>query len=166
MKELRAEEFNKNPFQLIGREWMLVTAKKRDKINTMTASWGGLGIMWDKKVAFIAIRPSRYTKEFIDSANTLSLTFYEKEYKKQLAYLGSVSGREEDKITKSNLTVQYEGETPYFKEASIAVICKKLFHQEFSSESFIEAGLEDKFYPGKDYHTMYIAEIEKILVSE
>ena len=166
MKELRAEEFNKNPFQLIGREWMLVTAKKGDKINTMTASWGGLGIMWDKKVAFIAIRPSRYTKEFIDSANTLSLTFYEKEYKKQLAYLGSVSGREEDKITKSNLTVQYEGETPYFKEASIAVICKKLFHQEFSSESFIEAGLEDKFYPGKDYHTMYIAEIEKILVSE
>lgn len=166
MKELRAEEFNKNPFQLIGREWMLVTAKKGDKINTMTASWGGLGIMWDKKVAFIVIRPSRYTKEFIDSADTLSLTFYEKEYKKQLAYLGSVSGRDEDKITKSNLTVQYEGETPYFKEASIAVICKKLFHQEFSSESFVEAGLEDKFYPGKDYHTMYIAEIEKILVSE
>ncbi|MDF2869863.1 MAG: flavin reductase [Anaerocolumna sp.] len=166
MKELRAEEFNKNPFQLIGREWMLVTAKKEDKINTMTASWGGLGIMWDKNVAFIVIRPSRYTKEFIDSADTLSLTFYEKEYKKQLAYLGSVSGRDEDKITKSNLTVQYEGETPYFKEASIAVICKKLFHQEFSSESFIEAGLEDKFYPGKDYHTMYIAEIEKILVSE
>ena len=166
MKELRAEEFNMSPFQLIGREWMLVTAKKEDKINTMTASWGGLGIMWDKNVAFIVIRPSRYTKEFIDSADTLSLTFYEKEYKKQLAYLGSVSGRDEDKISKSNLTVVYEGETPYFKEANLAIICRKLFRQEITSDSFVETGLEEKYYPGKDYHTLYIAEIEKILVSE
>lgn len=166
MKELGAEEFNKNPFQLIGREWMLVTAKKGDKMNTMTAAWGGLGIMWDKNVAFIVIRPSRYTKEFIDSADTLSLTFYDKEYKKQLAYLGSVSGRDEDKISKSNFTVVYEGETPYFKEANLAIICKKLFRQEFTPDSFVENGLVEKYYPGKDYHTLYIAEIEKFLVSE
>ncbi|WOO35065.1 flavin reductase family protein [Anaerocolumna sp. AGMB13020] len=166
MKELGAEEFNKNPFQLIGREWMLVTAKKGDKMNTMTAAWGGLGIMWDKNVAFIVIRPSRYTKEFIDSADTLSLTFYDKEYKKQLAYLGSVSGRDEDKISKSNFTVVYEGETPYFKEANLAIICKKLFRQEFTPDSFVENGLAEKYYPGKDYHTLYIAEIEKFLVSE
>lgn len=166
MKELRPEELNKSPFQLIGKEWMLVTAKKEDKINTMTASWGGMGIMWDKNVAYIVLRPSRYTKEFVDSAATFSLTFFDNEFKKQLAYLGTVSGRDEDKITKSGLTVCYEEETPYFNEANITFLCKKLYHQKMTPDSFVEKSMDEKFYPQKDYHTLYIAEVEKILIAE
>lgn len=165
MKEIKPVDFNNSPFQLIGKEWMLVTAKKEDKVNTMTASWGGLGYLWEKNVAFIVLRPSRYTKEFVDNADTFSLTFFTEDYKKQLAYLGSVSGREEDKIESAGLTISYEEGTPYFKECRMVLFCRKLYKQEMNPESFIEKSI-DKFYPEKDYHTMYIAEIEKILVEE
>lgn len=166
MKEIKPEELNKSPFQLIGRDWMLVTAKKEDKVNTMTASWGGMGVMWDKNVVYIVLRPGRYTKEFVDHADTFSLTFFEKDYKKQLAYLGSVSGRDEDKIEKSGLTVQYEKDTPFFEEANMVIFCRKLYRQEMNPASFIQDGLDEKYYPGKDYHTLYIAEVEKILLGE
>ena len=62
MKEIKPEELQKNPFQMIGKEWLLVTAEKEGKTNTMTASWGGVGIMWGKPVAYVFIRPQRYTK--------------------------------------------------------------------------------------------------------
>lgn len=166
LKELKPEELKKSPFQLIGKEWMLVTAKKGDKVNTMTASWGGLGYLWEKNVAFIVLRPSRYTKEFIDSADTFSLTFFEEGYKKELAYLGSVSGREEDKIAKSSFDVLYDGEAPYFEQCNMVLFCKKLYHQEMNAESFVSSSLAEKFYPQKDYHTLYFAEIEKILIKE
>ncbi len=73
-KEIKPEELTKNPFHMIGKEWMLVTAEKDGKVNTMTASWGGVGIMWGKPVAYVFIRPQRYTKEFIDGTDTFSLS--------------------------------------------------------------------------------------------
>ncbi|MGI6679147.1 MAG: flavin reductase [Dehalobacterium sp.] len=163
---MAAEDLNKSPFQLIGKEWMLVTAEKDGKANTMTASWGGLGVMWAKNVAFVVIRPQRYTKEFIDHADTFSLTFYNESMRKTLSYLGTVSGRDEDKIAKSRLTLAHWEETPYFTEAKLVMICQKLFTQEYREESFIDQGLMAKNYPGKDLHTLYIAEIKKILVVE
>ena len=104
-KEIKPEELQKNPFQMIGKEWLLVTAEKDGKANTMTASWGGVGVMWGRNVAFIVIRPQRYTKEFIDASDKLSLSVLDEEYRKTLSYLGSVSGRDEDKIGKSGLTI-------------------------------------------------------------
>ena len=98
--EITPESLEKSPFQLIGKEWMLVTAEKDGIVNTMTASWGGLGVMWGKNVAYVVIRPQRYIKEFIDGSDTFSLTFFAPEFKKQLSYLGSVSGKDEDKIKK------------------------------------------------------------------
>ena len=165
-KEIKPEEFNKSPFQLIGKDWMLVTAEKDNKINTMTASWGGFGVMWHKNVAYIVIRPQRYTKEFVDRSDTFSLTFFDERFKKQLSYLGSVSGRDEDKISKSNLTIQYSDNTPYFEDGNIAIICKKLYAQDFKPECFIDSELDKKYYPERDHHTLYIAEVEKVLIKE
>lgn len=166
MKELNAEQLQDNPFKLIGKEWLLISAQKDNKVNTMTASWGGLGIMWAKEVAFIVIRSSRYTKEFVDASDTFSITVLDESYKKTLGYLGSVSGRTEDKIEKSGLTVKYSQETPYFGEGRVVMICKKLFAQEMTPESLTEAGLEEQFYSDKDYHTMYVAEIKQVLVKD
>ena len=84
-KEIAPEALEKSPFQMIGKDWMLVTAQKDGKANTMTASWGGLGVMWGKNVAFIVIRPQRYTKEFIDGSDTLSLSFDDESFRKQLS---------------------------------------------------------------------------------
>lgn len=164
--EISPEKFDQSPFRIIGHDWMLVTAKKADKVNTMTASWGGLGVMWAKNVSFIVIRPQRFTKEFIDSSEQFSLSFLDGSFKKQLGYLGTVSGRDEDKIGKTELTVSYDNGVPYFDEAKTIIICKKLYAQEYKPECFIDTELDSKFYPDSDHHTLYISEIQKILVRE
>ena len=76
-KEITPEEITKNPFRLIGKDWALVTAGNQEKVNTMTISWGGVGSMWGKPVAYVFIRPQRYTKQFIDAQEELSLSFYD-----------------------------------------------------------------------------------------
>ncbi|MDE6896971.1 MAG: flavin reductase family protein [Lachnospiraceae bacterium] len=163
MREIRPEELQKNPFQMIGKEWLLVTAEKDGKVNTMTASWGGVGIMWNKPVAYVFLRPQRYTKEFVDQGETFSLSVLGEGYRETLRYFGSVSGREEDKITKSGLKVAHDGATPYFEEANTVMVCRKLYAQSYDPACFIDESLDEKNYPNKDYHVMYIAEIEKVL---
>lgn len=162
MKEIKLEQWNKNVFETIGKQWMLVTAGEISA-NTMTASWGGLGVLWGKNVAYVFIRPQRYTKEFIDLSDTFSLSFLGEEYKEKLQYLGKVSGRNEDKIANSGLTLARNGDTPYFAEAESVLICKKLYAQELMPECFMTDKEDETWYPNGDYHTMYIAEITSVL---
>jgi flavin reductase (DIM6/NTAB) family NADH-FMN oxidoreductase RutF len=161
--EIRPEEFNQSPFRMIGRDWMLITAEHDSKINAMTASWGGFGVMWSKNVAFIVIRPQRYTKQFVDNSDRFSLCFFDSTYRKQLNYIGSVSGRNENKIEKAQLSVLYMDNTPYYEEAKTVIFCRKLYAQEFRPECFIAGELNDKWYPDSDHHTLYISEVAKIL---
>lgn len=165
-QEISAKNLNENAFQMIGSDWLLVTAQKDGKANTMTASWGGIGVMWGKDVAYIVIRPQRYTKEFIDGSDTLSLSVLPEGNKDIYGYLGKVSGRDEDKITKSGLTLVHDNGTPYFEEAKTVLICRKLFAQDMKPEAFLDQSILDKWYPDRDYHTMYICEIEKVLVKD
>lgn len=162
-KEITPEELSKNPFSLIGKDWGLVTAGTPEKVNTMTVSWGGVGIMWGKPVAYIFIRPQRYTKEFIDANQELSLSFYEQDQKEMLSFMGSKSGRSLDKIKEQNLTVCFDGDTPYFEEANLVLCLKKLYAQEMQQSAFIDAECDTKWYADHDYHTMYVCEITKIL---
>lgn len=165
-KEISTKEFKLNPFD-IKNAWMLITASKPDgSINTMTASWGGFGIMWNKEIAWVVIRPQRYTKEFVDVNDSFSLTFFNKDYKKQLGYLGKVSGRDEDKIVKSGLTVALHNGIPYFEEAEAAVFARKLYAQPMGEEFFIDTDQITHWYPEKDYHILYLAEVTGILKKE
>jgi len=164
--EIKPNELTKNPFEMIGKEWMLITAQKDGFCNTMTASWGGFGIMWNKPVAYIVVRPQRFTKEFLDASTTLSLTFFDEKYREELAYLGRVSGRDEDKIANAEFSIEHDGETPYFKEANTVLICKKLFNQPFEPACFIENDIIPKMYPDKDFHTLYIVEVEKVFIRQ
>lgn len=164
-KEIRLKELDMSAFD-IKSDWMLVTAAKPDgSVNTMTASWGGFGIMWNKEVVFVVIRPQRYTKEFIDSSESFSLTFFDTSYKKSaLSYLGKVSGREDrDKINNVGLTIVKDNDIPFFEEAHTALFVKKLFVQPLLESSFLDKKIIEEWYPLKDFHYLYIAEIEKIL---
>ena len=163
MREITCETLNENVFEMIGKDWMLISAEKDGKTNTMTASWGGTGVLWNKNVAYIFIRPQRYTKEFVDFSDKLSLCVLPESYKKELSYLGTVSGRDEDKITKAGLNVKKYDDVPYFDEARLTFICKKLYAQELKEDCFIETDLIDKCYKQRDFHMMYVVEIEKIL---
>ncbi|MDR3318428.1 MAG: flavin reductase [Clostridiales bacterium] len=162
-KKIPVQEINGNVFEMIGSDWMLITAGDKQKANAMTASWGGFGVMWNSSVAYIVIRPQRYTKEFVDANETFSLSFFSSEYKSALGYLGSVSGRDEDKLTKSKLTLEYDDGTPYFGEASLVLLCRKLFAQPLDPGSFTDPALPEKIYPNKDFHTLYVAKITKAL---
>lgn len=162
-KVLETEKFLANPFDMIGNQWMLITAQKPDgSINTMTASWGGMGVMWGKNVVFVVIRPQRYTKEFIDTSGAFTLTFFKEEYKKELAYLGKVSGRTQNKIQQSGLTLEMLDQMPVFQQASLSIRCKSLYAQQLSPDHFLQKEVEQRWYPEKDYHVLYVAEIEKI----
>ena len=150
---------------LIGKDWMLISSGNEEKFNMMTASWGGLGVLWNKNVTFSFIRPQRYTIDFIESNDYYALSFYDKKYRESLNYCGKFSGRDVDKMKESKLTPVFDSNTVYFAEASLVLICKKIYEQQMDPECFIDKGLETN-YPQKDYHKVFIGEIEKVLVNE
>ena len=147
-------------FSLIVDRWMLVAATdKSGRTNAMTASWGGMGVLWGKKVAFVFIRPQRYTKRFVDEADKFTLSFFDDSYKNMLGYMGKVSGKDEDKMAKSGLTVTDKDGAPVFKEASLTLVCRKIYRDTLKEENFIDKSNIEKWYPQKDYHDVYVAEI-------
>lgn len=165
VKEVRPDDFEESVFKVIGKEWLLVTGEAEGRSNAMTASWGGMGIMWGKPVAFIFIRPSRYTKEFVDKAEGLTLSVFGEDRRQMMNYFGTVSGRDEDKIAKSGLTVKHDNGRTYYDEARVTMLCHKLYAQELKQECFVDKVADERWYQD-DYHTMYIVEIEKILVQD
>ena len=171
-KSINPKELQGNIFELIGDKWFLITVKKHNggnKTNTMTASWGGMGIMWGKPVTWCVVRPVRYTYEFIEDADYYTLSFFPEEYKKALGILGTKSGRDGDKITESGLTLLdvdgFDGKAAAFREAEIILTCKKLYYQDVNPDNFIDEDL-DINYPGKDYHRMYFGEVVSCVVKE
>lgn len=174
LKEIRPEALQDNAFKMIGKDWMLVTAcsqmeNEEGKIvlgraNTMTASWGGVGVLWNKPVATIYLRPQRYTKELIDQSETFSLSVLSEKYKTALNYCGSHSGRDGDKFKPAKLDVQYMNDTPWIKQARIVLFCRKLYAQELDPNCFIDEKMCKQNYRNDDFHTMYIAEITKAMV--
>lgn len=160
--EIDIRNINIEPFKLIGDDWLLITAGNVDKFNTMTASWGGIGVMWNKNVSFSFIRPQRYTFEFMEKSEYYTLSFYSSEYKSALALCGSKSGRDVDKIKETGLTPNFSEKAVFFEEASLVLICKKLHAQFIDPDCFIAEDIEDN-YPNKDYHKMYVGEIVKAL---
>lgn len=166
MREISVTELQVTP-QMIGNEWWLVTAGDEAKgYNTMTASWGHVGVIWQRPTAIVYIRPQRYTKEFVDRADRYTLSLFGGDYKKEMGYLGSHSGRDEDKVAKVGLTPVFEEDYTYFAEAEIVIVCRKLYQAPLLPDGFIDARIIDEHYPDRDFHEMYIGEIEKVLVKE
>lgn len=162
-KEIDVSEIKNNPFDLIGKDWALVTAKNGSSCNTMTASWGGVGIMWNKPVAFTFIRPQRFTFELIEKEDYFSLSFYKEDYRNALKFCGTKSGRDYDKAKECNFTPVYDEKAPYFAEAELVLICKKLYAQDLNEESAVDKDTVLSNYNKDDYHKMYISEIVKVL---
>jgi flavin reductase (DIM6/NTAB) family NADH-FMN oxidoreductase RutF len=161
--ETKPELLDDNPFKLIGSDWMLITAGTVELFNTMTASWGGLGILWERKVATCYIRPTRYTFEFTERSPYFTLSFFNEKHRKKLTYCGTHSGRNTDKVREAGLTPVKEGGFVYFEEARLVLACRKLYYQDINPDRFLDPKIEN-MYPQKDYHRMYIGEIVKCLV--
>ncbi len=166
MRSIDPKQLDKNVFSAIGDQWMLITAGTPEHCNTMTASWGGLGVIWNIPSATCYIRPQRYTKEFVDREDYFTLSFFGEEHRKSLQLCGSRSGREVDKVKECGFTVRAaDCGAPYFEEAELVLVCRKRFVQPMSPDNMPQE-IKDKFYPQKDYHVMYIGEIVEVLVKD
>ena len=157
-------------FDLIGKDWMLITAKGKNEkgeeiVNTMTASWGGMGILWNKPVAFLFIRPQRYTYALTEQASAVTLSFFGESYRSALRFCGTKSGRDVDKFAATGLTLDYVQDVPIINEANVNLICRKLYADDLKKEGFLEKALLGN-YPADDFHRVYVVEIEKILKRE
>lgn len=162
-QSINPKDLKDNVFSLIGDKWMLITAGSAERCNTMTASWGGLGVIWGAPAATCYIRPQRYTKEFVDREECFTLSFFGEELRKQLSLCGSKSGRDVDKVKECGFTVQTARcGAPYFEEADLVLVCRKRFAQEMDPDNMAQ-DVKEKWYSNQDYHTMYIGEIVEIL---
>ncbi len=160
-KILSPYEVEGNPFQMIDKQWMLITAGNEKKANTMTASWGGVGVLWNKPVSFAFIRPTRYTYAFTEQEDTYSLCFFPEEYRDALRLCGTVSGRDRDKIAEAGLTLRHDAAAPYFDEAETVLICRKLHYQDIDPAGFIDPTIDSHYK--NDYHRMYVGEVLQVL---
>lgn len=156
------DELEFNPFKAIGKDWALVSAGSKQKANTMTIGWGGVGVLWGKNVAFIFVRDSRYTKELIDEGDFFSVSFMDKAYKDALNFCGSHSGRDMDKAAKAGLTWNYKHSIPFIDESNLVLLCQKLSAIKMTDDTFLSPDIA-KWYTDGDMHTMYVGEIIEVL---
>ncbi len=160
-QEIEPELITENVFKLLHQDWMLITAGSLQQFNTMTASWGGLGVLWNKKVGFCVIRPQRFTRQFVEQAGTFSFSFFGGQYRNALEFCGSKSGRTVNKAEACGLTpVELSPGTISFAEARLVLACRKIYYQDLEPAHFLDSSIE-LLYPQKDYHRMYIGEIQQ-----
>ena len=151
-----------NALKLIGKDWMLITVQDGEGANAMTASWGCMGVLWNKPVAVCFIRPQRYTYGLAENEERMSLAFFGEGYREALSLCGSKSGRDCDKLSLAGLTVSDVDGVPVIDQASTVIIGKKLYADDLKEDNFVDKAMLDN-YKSKDFHRIYVLEIQKVL---
>ena len=151
-----------NIHHLWDKGWFLLTSGNfaHKKFNSMTVSWGSLGIMWGKPIVQVVVRPTRYTFKFMEESPDFTLCAFPETCRKALNLLGSRSGRDSDKIKESGLTSCKSSRvvSPSYVEANLVIECKKIYSDVFKPELFLDPSIESHYQLG-DYHRFYIGEI-------
>jgi flavin reductase (DIM6/NTAB) family NADH-FMN oxidoreductase RutF len=163
------EELTAKVHHLWEGQWLLLTAGdfRGGSFNTMTVGWGSLGVMWNRPFAQVVVRPTRYTREFMERYDTFTLAAFPKQYRSALNLLGTRSGRDGDKIAASGLTpiASTKVASPGFAEAELIIECRKIYSQDLDPTRFVDPSIE-RNYPKKDYHRVYFGEVVAILATE
>ena len=164
-------------FELFDKQWGIVSAGDINDFNCCTISWGSFGNIWGRAgkscpIITIYVHPARFTSEFLLNNESFTVSFFPDDKKKALAYIGSHSGRNEDKVKNASLTPIELGNTVGFKEANLTFVCKKIYQQQFSKEA-IDSKIQEYYasmpqmYPdfkgGWQPHIMFIGEIVDVL---
>lgn len=142
MNDFRNKEYK--VFDLFKNQWALVTAGTIEKYNACTVSWGSLGTLWtrpqhdDGSTVTVFIHPSRYTLDFMKESDTFTVSFFPPEYRKALGYMGSHSGRNEDKAIAAGLTPVAIDNNVTYEEAGMTFVCRKVYQHQFAKEGIAE----------------------------
>ena len=166
LHEISPFDFNENIFKLLSHDCLLLTTESDGKANTMTVGWGGMGVMWGKNVVFVAVRPERYTYEILENTEYFSLSAVTDDKRSAIAYCGKVSGRDTDKLSECGLSLLHKNNTPYIAESKIVFNCKKLSKTPISPSDFPSgSNIPERWYGG-GYHSLFVGEIESILLPD
>lgn len=166
-RKIDITELTFNPFTKIGKEWTLITGGNMENFNTMTASWGQLGVIWNKNVFTCYIRPNRYTYNFVEQGECFTASFFGKEYRNALSFCGSHSGRDCDKMAETGLVPAEIDGCVGFEQADMILVCRKLYSYDLQENGFLtDDGIPEKFFGADPYHRAYISEITGVYVKE
>ena len=160
--------YNLNIFNELGKKWGIVTGgNKETGFNCLTVSWGGFGVIWGKNVAYVFVRHSRYSFEFLEKSDSVTISFLSDDYKKAKGLIGTVSGRDTDKMSDAGLHYTYDEniDGAYITEAEYCFTMKQLYKVDLPYES-LSQDILDRYYPQGDMHRMYVCEIKDFLVKE
>lgn len=176
MEEISVYDLKFNPFGLVAKDWALATAGDKSKFNTLTIAWIEFGSLWNSPrgkqgylgapVISIFIRPQRYTREFLDEQEYFTISVYDESYRKQLSYLGSHSGKDEDKLGAVGMSANFIDGIPYVDDAELVFVCRKLYRDSFKDSNFKNEDVNKRTYPLKDYSIQYVGEVEKVLINK
>ncbi|MCI2110918.1 MAG: flavin reductase [Bacilli bacterium] len=163
MKEIDPKGIPYDPFLLFAHPAVAVV-EAEGKRNAITIAWGALGNLWSVPCVFVFIKTSRYSHDLFEKADGYSVCLLEKKHADLWKYFGRVSGRDEDKIGESGLTLLHEDGIPYFKESKLVIVGKKLLSTALPSEDILDPAIREKYYPDGSHHSMYVARIVKAFV--
>jgi flavin reductase (DIM6/NTAB) family NADH-FMN oxidoreductase RutF len=140
--------------------WLLLTAGTPDDCNMMTVAWGSIGCMWSKPFVQIVVRPQRHTYNYMEQSDSFTLCAFPETYRKDLQTLGTLSGRDGDKLLDTGLTLKESQSisAPSYCEADLILECKKTYCQDMDPNGFLDETIK-KNYPEEDYHRIYFGEI-------
>lgn len=157
------------PFSNFGSDFALVGACARgidehnpevDRANMLTAAWGSMGTYWNRPVVTTLIRPHRYTREFLDAADTFGVSFVPKAYEDALWFIGHHSGRDmPDKVTQAGLHECIVDGIPTVEEATLVLVCKKLYVAPLRADAFVDTDIIPERYPKADFSLQYIGAV-------
>jgi len=154
------EDFTENGFQWF-HDAELLAAGNKEKSNAMTIGWGGIGTLWGRTALTVYVAEKRYTKEFMDQAEYFTVMTFPIEHSKVLRYMGTKSGRDEDKAAALGLHTSYTSNgTPYYTEADMVIECKIMYAAPFDPQYFksdVPKNMYAHFPAG--LHSMYIGEV-------
>ena len=166
-RNIEPAELSVKPVQLFGKDWMLLTAGGMEKHNCMTIAWGGLGVLWGLPTATVYVRPERYTYSFLTGSETFSVCAFDESWREKLVLCGTKSGRDTDKEALCGLTpVLSESGAVYYAEARLALVCKKIYEQDFDAARFLDERVKKIYAEGAQLHRMFIGEIVEVLIKE
>lgn len=162
MEKVDIKQLNTSFIELISKDWALLTSGDADDFNTMTVSWGGIGFIWNKPVAFVFVRAERYTFEYLERTKKFTLSFLKDEFHKAHSVCGSKSGRDCDKVKETGLTpVFLDSKQVTFNESKLVLDCKIMYGDVLDSENYVDTEALEKWYGAKGgMHKMYVAEVQ------
>ena len=161
LRSVRPQEL-KNAISLISDDWMLLAAGEEGDFNEMTISWGEMGELWGKPVFTVFVDTTRFTHKYLTRSDYFSVSGFAPTYKDDLQFLGTHSGRDGDKLSETRLHPAFTSKgTPYFKEATVVIECRKIYANDFDCGKMC-GGMEEFYAKRGSVHTVFIGEIVNV----